>query len=173
MRTSKSPQVRRNTSGIPCTMVLMVYFALSLAIGLSCHHPPHDAGVSGRRPTSPKHPHRVDVSIKTTGPHDFAVRKSIDRLTIPPRPPQPTPNVRDDRDTPLLMGCGMTSLLWLCLPNGKAEYFSQQGWTGFWVICPSGRFWRSHSGAMRSIEPGILSSRISGSDFLAAISGFH
>jgi hypothetical protein len=51
----------------------------------------------------------LSACIGAPGPHDFAVRCSIIRprkklrLTLP-RPSHPLPNVRDDRDTPLLMG---------------------------------------------------------------------
>jgi hypothetical protein len=37
--TSKSPQVRRNNPAFPARMVLTASFALSLVIGLCCHHP--------------------------------------------------------------------------------------------------------------------------------------
>jgi hypothetical protein len=43
------------------------YFALSLVIGLSCHHPRCDA----------EHRHQVDISVEMSGPHDFAVRGSM------------------------------------------------------------------------------------------------
>jgi hypothetical protein len=36
-------------SGIPCTMVLTVFFVLSLVIGLSCHH--HQCDASASSPT--------------------------------------------------------------------------------------------------------------------------
>jgi hypothetical protein len=41
-----------------------------------------------------------------SGPHDFAVRFSHARQSQPPRPPLPAPNVRDDRETPLLVSTG-------------------------------------------------------------------
>jgi hypothetical protein len=69
-------------------MVLTVSFALSSVTGLVCH----------RRRRS--FLHQLDVSVGTSGPHDFAVRLSTFRQArysvhrIPPR-------VRDDRDTPL------------------------------------------------------------------------
>jgi hypothetical protein len=54
-------------------MVLTAYSALSLVIGLSCHHPRCDA----------EHRHQVDISVEMSGPHDFAVREInvIRRLT--------------------------------------------------------------------------------------------
>jgi hypothetical protein len=44
----------------------------------------------------------LDIGVEISGPHDFAVRKSAARLAPLPRPSHPTPNVRDDRETPLL-----------------------------------------------------------------------
>ena len=41
-----------------------------------------------------------------SGPHDFAVRFSHARQSQLSRPSLPAPNVRDDRDTPLLVGTG-------------------------------------------------------------------
>ena len=77
-------------------MVLTVSFVISLVTGLSCHHHQRDA----------KHHRQLDASVGASGPHDFAVRFGIirprlSRLT-PPRPPHPAPNVRDDREAPLL-----------------------------------------------------------------------
>jgi hypothetical protein len=54
---------------------------LSLVIGLSCHHPRCDAGMSGPKG---RHRHsiigRLNVSVETSGPHDFAVRRRVVRL---------------------------------------------------------------------------------------------
>jgi len=49
-----------------------------------------------------KHRHQLDISIGMSGPHDFTVRKGAVRPSAPLRPSHPAPNVRDDRDTPLL-----------------------------------------------------------------------
>ena len=49
-----------------------------------------------------KHCRPLDISVGISGPHDFAVRFSCTRLAPPPRPPHPAPNVRDDRETPLV-----------------------------------------------------------------------
>jgi hypothetical protein len=46
--------------------------------------------------------HRLDASVGASGPHGFAVRNSAARLASLPRPPHPAPNVRDDREAPLL-----------------------------------------------------------------------
>jgi hypothetical protein len=82
------------TPGFPCAMVLTVSFVLSPVTGLFCHR--------RLRVTTCK----LDASVGASGPHDFAVRVSAARLASPKRPSHPAPNVRDDRDTPLLWGAG-------------------------------------------------------------------
>jgi hypothetical protein len=71
-------------------MVLAVYFVLSPVTGLSCHRRRADRSA------------KLDASVGASGPHDFAVRVRHIRLVRRPRPSHPAPNVRDDRDTPLL-----------------------------------------------------------------------
>src|SRR5579863_470215 len=44
----------------------------------------------------------LDAGVEASGPHDFAVRFDVVRLSTPSRPPRPAPNVRDDGETPLL-----------------------------------------------------------------------
>jgi hypothetical protein len=53
-----------------------------------------------------KHLSRLDVSVETSGPHDFAVRLGRLRLMRPRRPSHPALNVRDDRETPLWRSAG-------------------------------------------------------------------
>jgi hypothetical protein len=89
--TSKVTTVTPVSPGIPRAMVLTASFVLSLVTGLSCHHRQRDA----------KHRRQLDASLGASGPHDFAVRFTRVRLSAPKRPPHPTPNVRDDRETPL------------------------------------------------------------------------
>jgi hypothetical protein len=89
--TSKVTTVTPVSPGIPRAMVLTVSFVLSLVTGLSCHHRQRDA----------KHRRQLDASVGASGPHDFAVRLTRVRLSAPKRPPHPTPNVRDDRETSL------------------------------------------------------------------------
>jgi hypothetical protein len=72
-------------------MVLTVSFALSSVTGLSCHR--RLAKIASAK---------LDTSVGASGPHDFAVRACAARLAPPPRPPHPAPNVRDDRETPLM-----------------------------------------------------------------------
>jgi hypothetical protein len=66
------------------------YNALSPVTGLSCHrHQRNDF-------------RQLDASVGASGPRDFAVRIRRSRQLHPPRPPHPAPNVRDDREAPLL-----------------------------------------------------------------------
>jgi hypothetical protein len=52
----------------------------------------------------------------------------IARKTLP-RPPHPVPNVRDDRDTPLLWD-GMAKVLDVIWGVRKQKYFCRWDWTG-------------------------------------------
>src|SRR5580693_8435488 len=85
--TAEAPE----TSGIPHAMVLRL-------IARSPRGPGSFAPVIPEKLASQE----LNASVGAPGPHAFAVRFSIARLATPPRPPHPTPNVRDDRDTPLL-----------------------------------------------------------------------
>ena len=71
---------------------LTAYSALSLVIGFL-------ATIAG---AMRQHRHPLDISVEMSGPHDFAVRFSCARLAQLRRPPHPAPNVRDDRETPLV-----------------------------------------------------------------------
>jgi hypothetical protein len=73
-------------------MVLTASFVFSLVIGLSCHHHWRDA----------KHHRQLDASVEASGPRDFAVRFTRFVVSRQKRPSHPAPNVRDDRDTPLV-----------------------------------------------------------------------
>jgi hypothetical protein len=46
--------------------------------------------------------HQLNASVGASEPHDFAVRIGVLRLCTPMRPSHPAPNVRDDREAPLL-----------------------------------------------------------------------
>ena len=72
------------------------YSALSPAIGLSCHRPRRDA----------KHHRQVDASVEASRPRGFVVRERRIRRLRHLRPSPPAYNVRDDRETPLLVGAG-------------------------------------------------------------------
>jgi hypothetical protein len=64
----------------------------------------------------------------TSPPKLWGRRISAARLAPLPRPPHPAPNVRDDREAPLLRGRMARKMLviWGC---GKAEYFCGRDWT--------------------------------------------
>jgi hypothetical protein len=78
-----------------------------------------------------------------SGPHDFAVRSCIirpradARLTLL-RPLHPAPNVRDDREAPLLWARDSTACR-ADLGLEKTEMFLRKGLDRLLVICPSGQ----------------------------------
>jgi hypothetical protein len=80
--------------GIPAREWFTAYSALSLVTGLFCHH--HSRNVI----------RKLDASVGASGPHGFTVRKLAHSSMRRRRPPHPAPNVRDDRETPLLSGAG-------------------------------------------------------------------
>jgi hypothetical protein len=45
---------------------------------------------------------KLSANLGAPGPHDFAVRNNVIRLLTPLRPSHPAPNVRDDREAPLM-----------------------------------------------------------------------
>jgi hypothetical protein len=49
---------------------------------------------------------RVDTSVGVSGRHDFSVCDTRSRQSRASHPSHPAPNVRDDRDTPLISGTG-------------------------------------------------------------------
>ena len=65
------------------------------------------------------------------------VRTHFARLTLP-RPSHPAPNVRDDREPPLLRvrDGRILDLIWV---GRKQKCFCKRGWTGFWRNSPSGK----------------------------------
>jgi hypothetical protein len=56
-----------------------------------------------------QHYRQLNVSIETSEPHGFVVRLACARPSHVRRPPHPAPNVRDDRETPLLRSTGCES----------------------------------------------------------------
>ena len=73
---------------------------------------------------------QLDAGVEASGPHDFAVRESrTARLSARSRPPHPAPNVRDDRDTPLFLGCGMGADMPLFWVRREGNYFCSEDWT--------------------------------------------
>src|SRR5919198_3294142 len=67
-------------------------YALSPVTRLCCHRRRRDA----------KHHRQLSASLGAPGPHDFAVRDPRHSSDDAPRPSHPAPNVRDDREAPLL-----------------------------------------------------------------------
>ena len=68
---------------------------------------------------------KLDASTAASGPHDFAVRYMRARLPRISRPPLPAPNVRDDREAPLLWArdgdnCSFD------LPDGESGIFLRE-----------------------------------------------
>jgi hypothetical protein len=70
------------------------------------------------------------TSIGVSGRHDFAVRLMRHSSKAPKRPPHPAPNVRDDRETPLVQGHGTAGFMDLIWAKREAVYFCSDGWTG-------------------------------------------
>ncbi len=98
-------------------MVLTVSFALSPVIGLSCHR--HLQGTTCK----------LDAGVEASGPHDFTVRVCAVRPSAHPRPSHPAPNVRDDRETPLMWDGTIIDMevIW---GKREAKYFFKSDWTG-------------------------------------------
>jgi hypothetical protein len=112
-------------------MVLTVSFEVSPETGLDC--------LRHRQ----KRFCRFDTSVGVSGRHDFAVRIRRLRHSRRTRPPHPAPNVRDDRETPLLIGRRTAKGILLILAESKAYYFSNAYWTPHSctdrMICPPGK----------------------------------
>jgi hypothetical protein len=70
-----------------------------------------------------KHCGQLDISVEISGPHDFAVRTDARRLCATMRPSQPAPNVRDDREAPLVEERGPAELMELICPTAQGEFF--------------------------------------------------
>src|SRR4051794_29344697 len=106
------------TPGLPCAMVLTAYSALSSATNSSCHR--RQRIKAGRTRSGRIRLRRLDTSngcqdhtalpSATTSVvvarYSRSRKTALQPLTRPTllRPPHPAPNVRDDRDTPLLWG---------------------------------------------------------------------
>src|SRR6266436_6533983 len=146
------------SSGLPCAMVLTVSFVLSSMT--SSFLPPSPRGLNGfTRPVGPPKPPRdltPATGARTTRlrrPQQRRSSRALRSLTgCEARPAISSnahdivastashPNVRDDRDTPLVRDETAESirLIWVF---SEAEYFSREGWTeksGTQVICLSG-----------------------------------
>src|SRR5713101_8449481 len=104
------------STGIPCAMVLTVSFVLSSVTGLFCHRRSANLHPRTLAPASGRQDHTTSPYVATS-----FVRALFTHLTLP-RPSHPVPNVRDDRDTPLLWerDSDVVDLIWV---DGEAEYF--------------------------------------------------
>ena len=114
---SSSPQARRSGSGFPCAVVLTVSFVLSPVIGLCCHRFRHDAEAS--MPEMPASRHQDHTTSPSASMRFVLAHRE--------RPSHPAPNVRDDRDTPLLVGCGLGLASRDDLPVGESDKFLRAG----------------------------------------------
>jgi hypothetical protein len=101
-------------------MVLTAYSTLFPAIGLFCHRrrPQCASIVADLTSASRRQNHVASPSAAC------AVR-----LRAQPRPSHPAPDVRDDREAPLLIRAGRSESLRLLPANREAKYFLQVGWT--------------------------------------------
>jgi hypothetical protein len=125
-------------------MVLTAYFVLSPATNSSCHRHPRIKVLLS--PVGPTCLHELDTSNgcqdHTALPSAASIcrQRAIDgsRETrpaitsarpMPPRPPHPVPNVRDDRETPLVSRDGMARVVNLIWVSREREYFCEQHWT--------------------------------------------
>ena len=107
-------------SGIPCAMV---YGLLRDLPGDRALLPPSPPGCA-------RHHRPVDVSVETSGPHDFAVRCHVVRLVdITASIASRSPTHRDDREAPLSSGTGRREGIEMICPTGRAKYFCGEGWT--------------------------------------------
>jgi hypothetical protein len=97
-------------------MVLTVSFAISLVIGLDCHHRRRDA----------KHHRQLDASVEASGPRDFAVRDCAVRQKRSHRPPHPRPTFVTIAKRPF------------CVGRDGAGYGGDLGQKGIGIFLPSG-----------------------------------
>src|ERR1700722_9966916 len=93
-----------------------VSFVLAPETGLCCLR---------RKVAMRKHCYQLDISVGISGPHDFAVRLSASRQHAPIRPPHSTPNVRDDREAPLLIGRETGELVAVICPTAQEGTFDE------------------------------------------------
>jgi hypothetical protein len=73
-----------------------------------------------------EHCRQLDISVEISGPHDFAVRDDADRQSRASHPSHPAPNVRDDRETPLLIRHRTREEEPLICPTAQAHIFASR-----------------------------------------------
>jgi hypothetical protein len=113
---ASSPQVHRISPAFPAQW-FTAYSALSPVTGLFCHRHRSEDLPRNLTPASGRQDHTISPS---------ACASLVSRCC--PRPLHPAPNVRDDRETPLLSrrdGPTHTPDLHF----GKTEFFCERGWT--------------------------------------------
>jgi hypothetical protein len=107
------PQVQADPPAFPAQWLYGLYVIFPVTM-LGCHRHPagHDLA-------------RLSACIGAPEPHDFAVRThAARRAKIAPgdvRPSHPAPNVRDDREPPLFLGCGMGESIVLICPTTQCR----------------------------------------------------
>ena len=89
--TRQNHRLSRNRPAFPAQWCYGLY-VISPVTRLCCHRHQHDA----------KHHRQLNASLGAPGPHDFAVRGQRHSSDDMPRPSHPAPNVRDDREAPLM-----------------------------------------------------------------------
>jgi hypothetical protein len=104
-------------SDIPCATV----YGLSRAL-------PGDRPFCHRRFAGHR-PAKLDARVGAPGPHAFAIRVSAARPATSMRPSLPAPNVRDDRETPLVSGAGCRERT-TYFRKTEGKYFCAGIWTG-------------------------------------------
>jgi hypothetical protein len=109
------PQVRAGTTGLPCAMVYGLYVVSPVNRAFL---PPSPCRSS---------PAKLSASVGAPGPHDFAVRTDIVRLTLPIRPSHPALAFVTTR-TPLLSRRDARELA-ANRTKKEAQYFSSRDWT--------------------------------------------
>jgi hypothetical protein len=77
---------------------------------------------------------QLDASVGASGPHDFAVRKPALSSEAQLASTASHPNVRDDRDTPLV-GDETAKDMQVIWVKKEWKYFYDWGWTGKTLIC--------------------------------------
>jgi hypothetical protein len=107
-------------------MVLTVSFALSPVIGLCCHRRLAETSA------------KLDASVETSGPHDFAVRKLARSSVAPSASIASLPTFVTIAKRPFVWA-GMAMDIEVIWVKWEREYFCEGGWTGKPLICPSGK----------------------------------
>src|SRR5262249_30855124 len=87
---------------------------------------------------------KLGASQGAPGPHAFAVRIDIARLTIPIRPSHPASNTRDDREAPLLEEAGRRELI-MDFWETEVKYFGAKDWTAESALNPLAKIEFQHS----------------------------